>query len=391
MKKIAFAFAPFYVAIATLAACSSTPTNQSTPIIQATPQIIAGPPGPVGTPGPAGSPGNNGSPGPVGSTGPAGSPGPPGPTGSPGPLTTPAAAQGGLTGFNDVINFTTDKTGNLWVLYYDANGKVDVDEYAPGAVTKGTYTMPAPLQRVVGLTSLSNYRSSSFGVDSKGDIFVGQNSQIYAYSAPLTPGVATTSINANTNSNSPQNNANLAVDSNDVLYALLSTTPKGIDTYTYVANTFVAGPRILNPAIVNPGTISSGGSASVLEVENALSYNNRIPVLNTFTNSALTNSFSAPLSSYAYNAVTDRFTAYTYTLNYDGNYVAQVYAPNQPNNATVLPIAAIFLTAFSSEIVVDASYVYIATVGSITAYPKYDPAHPYSGYRKVTASGKVVR
>ena len=373
------------IAIGTLlAACSGgNPANVAPPTIIAS----SGPVGPAGPPGGSGSPGPVGSQGPGGNNGSPGPTGPPGPVGAPGPVTTPAAVIGGLTGFNNIINATTDKAGNMWVLYSDIAGNLDVNEYAAGAVVPGAYANPTPLVKVVGLTG-SGTGGNSFAVDSKGDVFLTYQNTIYVYAAPLTPGAPTTSVAASLSSNGPNRDHRIAVYANDTLYALINSPTSKMSTYTYADLVLTAGAPVISPAIVNPGTISSDGSPNLLETENAYGE----PTFNTFTNSVLTASFTAPQARYSYDAKIDMTTGYLYQLSYDGNQIIGVYPPGIPNNASVPPIATIFLNAYVGDVGVvlsDAKYIYTATQSSISAYPKYDPLHPYSGYHKFSGMTKL--
>ena len=375
---------PAIIIGASLAACSgSNPTNITPPTVIAT----AGPAGPAGPQGGNGSPGTNGSPGPTGNngspgpTGSTGANGPPGPIGVPGPVTTPAAVIGGLTGFTNIVNATTDKAGNIWVLYTNpGQNSLSVNEYAPGAVVAGSYSNPTPLLSVSGLTGPGTGRNN-FGVDSKGDVFISPGNAIFAYAAPLTPGAATTSVTVAVGTNTPSNNQFLAVDASDIIYAVTTNPSPQIKTYTFAGGLLTAGTPITSPAILNPGTISSGGSPNLLESENV----NGSPSFNTFTGGVLKNTFAAPEARYSYDSITDFATGYSYNLSYDGNEVIEVYPPGIPNNASIPPKATIFLSSYVGNVGVlfsDARYVYTSTQTSINAYPKYDPLHPYSGYRK---------
>lgn len=335
--------------------------------------------------GPAGSPGASipGATGPAGSPGPAGaagSPGPVGATGAPGPLTTAAPALGGLTGFSNIRNFTTDPKGNLWVLYVDSANVVNVSEYAAGATYQGAYATPTPLIHASGVLP-TGATTSGFAVDATGNVFIGYNGSIYGYAAPLATG-ATAATVANPFANGyPGRYTELAVDASGTIYA--STNAPSIARYTFVAGAFVTGTPIAGASIVRPSSLSGDGTNNVLETENA----NGAPTFNTFANGAATPSlsFTAPLSAYSYDAVHDAASGYTYTLSYDGNEVIQVYPPTVANGSSVPPIASIYLGAYIQygSLAVDGKYVYVATTGgSITAYPKYDPAHPYASYRK---------
>ena len=377
---------PTIIVAASLAACSGgTNTTPPTIIASAGP---AGPGGPVGPPGSSGSPGPIGSAGPGGNNGSPGPTGPPGPIGVPGPVTTPAAVIGGLTGFTSILNATTDKAGNIWVLYTNpGQTSLSVNEYAPGAVVAGSYSNPAPLLKVSGLTGPGTGRSS-FGVDSKGDVFISPGNAIFAYAAPLTPGGATSSVTVTVGGSSPSSNQFLAVDASDIIYAVTTNPSPQIKTYTFAGGLLTAGTPITSPAITNPGTISSGGSPNLLESENAFGS----PSFNTFTGGVLKNTFAAPEARYSYDSITDFATGYSYNLSYDGNEVVEVYPPAVPNGTSIPPVATIFLSAYVGNVGVlfsDARYVYTSTPTSINAYPKYDPLHPYSGYRKFSSMVKV--
>lgn len=331
-----------------------------------------GPAGPAVT-GPTGAPGT------AGPSGTAGVPGTPGPTGSPGPQSTPARALGGITGLNDVTSMTVDPNGNLWVEYTDATNSVNVAEYLKGAITVGVYTSPTP---AIHASGLPNSNATGIAVDAAGNVFLGSGSTLYGFAAPLVTGETPATI-ANAFSNSGATSTNqLAVDASGLIYA--TTNTPSLARYTFVANAFVAGTPITGASISQPNALSSDGTNNVLEIENSSGNT----TFNSFASgsTAPSLSYGAPLSASSYDAIHDPSSGYTYALSYDANEFVEVYPAAIVNGSSVAPIATIKLSAYTGNgaFALDANYLYIATTGgTISAYPKYDPLHPYGGYRKL--------
>jgi hypothetical protein len=340
---------------------------------------IPGAPG-IGAPGPAGSPGTTGAPGTTGS---------PGPAGSPGPLATPARPQGGITGLGSVYHITVDANGNLWALTRNADGVNVVNEYLKGTVVQGNYQMPTPalsvaVNPVAAINGSSNY--SGFAVDATGDVFIGYGNNINAYKAPLSVG-ETPATAANSFYFQGYGNA-LTVDASSKVYA---TASNAINTFTYNSSapaTLTPGAALAGFAIKQPQTLLSDGS-NLFDLE---SMNQQPSVVNTFaagSTGATSASFSYPMSTYPEAMARDTSNGYTYILSYDSTQVIEVYAPTTATSGALIPVAQIVLGPSTQyTLAVDSSYLYVVTSnnGTITAYPKYDPAHPYGIYRKPLTS-----
>ena len=342
-----------------------------------------GSPGPVGATGPGGSPGPGGAPGATGAPGTTGSPGP---AGSPGPLATPARPQGGITGLGYVYYVTVDANGNLWALTQNTNNINLVNEYLNGTVVQGNYQMPAPaLSVAVNPVPATNGGNAfdGFAVDATGDVFIGYGNNVNAYQAPLSTGE--TPATAANSFRSPYNNG-LAVDASSKVYATGSNT---INTFTYSSAapaTLTPGTALAGTAIVQPQSLLSDGS-NLYDLENQYQ---QPGVINTFaagSTGTTSASFSHPMSTSPQALARDATNGYTYILSYDAIQVVEVYAPTTATSGALIPVAQIVIGPYAQNtLAVDSSYLYVVTNGTITAYPKFDPAHPYGIYRKPLAS-----
>ena len=344
-----------------------------------------GSPGPVGATGPGGSPGPVGSPG---ATGAPGSTGSPGPAGSPGPLATPARPQGGIAGLNTIYYITIDPNGNLWAYIQNADGLYTVNEYLAGTVVQGDYQKPIPALSVIvnPVAAPNNFGSQQgFAVDAAGDVFIGYGNNINAFKAPLVAG-ETPTLAANRFYTSGRNG--LAVDASDSVYA---TTPSAINKFAYnsSANTLTPGSALAGPNILNPTALLYEGS-NLYDLEN-YSTINTFAAGSTGTASA---TFTYPYSYYAQAMARDNASGYTYLESYDANEVINVYPSSSAAIGAPVPIAQIVFGPYTrnDNLAVDATYLYVAdNNGNITAFPKYDPAHPYGIYRKPLASAQNRR
>lgn len=335
-----------------------------------------GPPGSPGVPGPIGSPGAPGSPGVPGPTGAPGAPGSPGPAGSPGAKATPARPLGGITGLNAIDIITVDPNGNLWVLYSGRQGIRFINEYLNGTVTPGNYQMPTPALNVA-VMPIGNSGTSYEGlaVDATGDVFVGYGNNINAFAAPFT---GTNPITIQ-NSFLYQGFGNgLAVDASRKIYA---TAASEINTYLYTGVSFNTGPIYTANSIGAPQTLVSDGT-------NLYELDLQFPtVFNTFaatSTGAPSASFTLPLSNQSF-AMTRDSGGYTYVIgNETMAQTIEVYPPTAAASGALIPVAQIVIPSRAgSSLAVDAKYLYVVTNnGTITAYPKYDPANPYGFYRK---------
>ena len=225
-----------------------------------------------------------------------------------------------------------------------------------------------------------------FAVDGTGDVFIGYGNEVNAYKAPISAGEVPATA-ANSFAFQGYGNA-LTVDSSSKVYA---TGSNAINTFTYNGSapaSLIPGTALAGTAIVQPETLFSDGSSLY-----DLDYTNQNQVVvNTFpagSTGTTSASFSYPLSTQASAAARDAANGYTYILSYDGIQVVEVYAPTTATSGALIPTAQIVIGPYAqSTLAVDSSYLYVVSYnsGTITAYPRFDPAHPYGIYRKPLAS-----
>ena len=344
---------------------------------------IAGAPGAAGAPGPSGAPGAPGSPGP------AGSPGPPGASGSPAPTAAPVQGGFSLATTATVNGLTVDARGNLWVLFYDPGaGRFAVDEFSPGSIaaTPGRYSTPVPSLTAAGLQA-DGTAPLGFAVDGSGNVFLSSTPSMAfagfldAFTAPVANGAPVASrLIFPVGRITPDQ---VAVDASGVIYTSISASAPALATLIFAGGALTQGANVTGSAIVSPVALANDTAGNVFELDDDTRVGGSNVRLNAITGAAVTRTAQLPMSVGPRALAHDPATDYTYVLSNNGALVLNVYAPVVGTNATLLPLATLFLSqTAASGIAVDANFVYIPSANNVTLYPKYDPLRPYAAWRR---------